>query len=219
MAKFVIAACPLVKVFLPEWHERLLEDPDTMMKDEDFSFDVPRGTCAFRVRFNQPVEVSGRNDSEVLNIYNWLTGGYDGREFPETDSWGLVPYEPKIDLARRLDEMARLEVFTEDENAKTAAKAQKDLARIRKEAKEAMLFAREDAKAKSEARIVRAMRINHNNLVKQWQLNEEQKMGKYPPSPSEMLGAHALANQIQAANAKRAAIMDRMSKLMTNQVV
>ncbi len=213
MARLVIAASPLVKVYLREHWESLMESPDLMTDDKTpFEYDVPRGCTAFKIKFNTPTEVHGRDDKEVLNLFNWLTGGMGGREFPETDAWGIVAFEPKVDLVARLDEMARLDAL-EDEVS------MKELKKLRLDSRTAMQTARLEARKASEERIMRCMKNNHNNLIRQWQINEEMKMGKYPPSVAELMGAHALSDQISKANKKTQKVMQQMSHLMGNQIV
>lgn len=219
MAKLVIAASPLVKVFLREWWDELMANPDAMTDFKTpFSFDIQRGCKAFKSKFNVPMEITGSDDKEVLNLYNWLTGGPEGRDFPETDPWGVVAYDPKVDLVARLDEMSRLESLMEDDGSGPEV-SMKELKKLRDDSKKSMLTARADARVKAEERILRCMKNNHNNLVRQWQLNEEMKMGKYPPSVSELMGAHALSDQIKKANAKTQKVMAQMSELMGNQIV
>src|SRR4051812_18296235 len=107
--RYVICSSPLVKTFLVEWHDRLLTDPEEMYNWGDpkqpWTFDVPRGCSAFRMTFNKPVAVTGRDDSEVETLYKWLIGE-SGHSQHETDLYGIVPFEPGVDLVERQDEIA-----------------------------------------------------------------------------------------------------------------
>ena len=169
------------------------------------------------LEFNKPVHVAtlipkgSEKDHRVL--FEWLTGGDDGMRCQETNVYGIVPYEAGFDPVKELTALADLENLGDD------PKALKKLIARQKALKEAMGAVKETARAKADARVLRHMRWTHNNLIKQWQENEENKLGKYPPSLAEMLGAHALASEIQKSNEKSAKLKTRMSDLMTNQVV
>ncbi len=211
--RYVICGSPLVKVYLVEWHDRLLAEPELVndMKT-DFTFDVPRGCSAFKVNFNKPMPINGRDDKEIEVLYNWLIGEA-GHSQHETDLFGIVPFDPGVDLVQRQDEIARLEDLMSDD-PKIVASAQKEIAKIQKDTATRLKTMREAIRANSEARIKRAMKISHNNLVKQWQINEEMKMGKHRPSEAEALGAYVLDAEIKAAAARGAKVYGNINKLM-----
>ena len=218
MARFVVCASPLVKCYLPEWHERLLEKPEHLFDGEaDFSFSITAGCAAFLVDFNKPMMVTAGRDDDVESKYLWLIGEAVGSQH-ENDIYGLVPFETTVDLVQRSDEIARLSMKMLN-NPNGAEAAQKAIQRLQKDTSQALAKVREDAKERSERRIKRAMKRVHNNLVLQWQRNEEAKLGKYPPSMTELFGAHVLDAEIRKAQAKGEKIKSRMSELMTNQVV
>ncbi len=218
MARFVVCASPLVKVYLPEWHERLLANPDHLSDMEfDFSFAIAHGVSSFHVDFNKPMMVTTGRDDDVESKFQWLIGEAVGAQH-ETDIYGLVPFETNVDLVQRSDEISRLSMKILND-PKGAEAAQKAIAKIQKDTNVALAKVRQDAKELSEKRIKRAMKKVHNNLVLQWQRNEEQKMGKYPPSMTELFGAHVLDSDIRRAQAKGEKIKARMNELMNNQVV
>ncbi len=213
MPRYVISASPLVKIYLTEWHDRLLANPELMHDFKtDFLFDVPRGCSSFKMKFNKPNVVTGKDDKEVETLFGWLTGEA-GHSYHETDCYGIVAFDPGIDMMERQDEISRLEeLMSEDpdivRNAqKEIAKIQKDTAKRLKDLKESVILA-------SEARIKRAMKASHNNLIKQWAANEEMKMGKHRPSEAEALGAYALDKEIAAAEAKGAKVYGNINKIM-----
>lgn len=214
MAKMVICATPLVKWALPQFFKELMEDPMGLSDHKTpFTFDVPRPSGAFKITFNKPVEIA--SDA----IFNWITGGLGGREYLETDAYGCVPYEPKIDLVARLDEMARLEAFImEDEDAGSAQKAQKELTKLRADSKTSMLEARSGARAASEARVMRAIRTQRRNLERQWQMNEQMKLGREPMSTSEYLGSIILEPEIQKMKTQATKINERMTDSFSTQL-
>lgn len=211
---YYIAASPLVKIFLPEWHDRLQADPDLIYDDKTaFSFNVVAGTRGVVVHYNRPQQT---NDND---LYNWLVGGATGTTSRDTDIFGLVPFDPKTDILRDFDELTKLEEWAMSEDPEQAKKAMLQLKARKAQAAVAMREARAKVREQSEARIKRAIRLNHNNLIRQWQVNEEQKLGKYPPSIAEMLGSHALISEIEAAKNKGAELKKRASEMMNNPIV
>ena len=206
-ARLVISASPLVKVYLPQWHERLLDEPDLIFREYSndeptFTFDIPRGIKAFKMTFNKPVAVHGSDDKEIESLYQWLIGEMAQSQH-ETDCYGVVPFDPNIDMVGTLDHMASLEALASGD-AKKALRAKQELDKIQKDIGERMSKLRTEVKKQSEARIKRAMKTNHNNLIRQWQTNVEQGLGKYPPSIAEALGRHALDKEIAVMESKQA---------------
>lgn len=241
MPKYVIAASPLVKIYLREWWERLTENPDLIFKDDDkFTFTVATGTSAFNVDFNKAMLVQrpkpgssyqadeGRSGKivqlpnasvvsegkEIECLYNWLIGEA-GQSYHETDIFGIVPFDPGFDLVDRVDQMAVYEALLNGD-PKEAVKAKRELDKIQTDTAKRMTEVRQNVKKDSEFRIKRAMKTVHNNLIRQWQTNEESKMGKYPPSISEALGAHALDAELKAKAEKGKALHGKMNSLMQN---
>lgn len=210
---FFIALSPLVKIFLPEWHDRLQEDPDLIYDDKtEFDFIIPTGTSAIRVKFGTPQLVNGPDQKQNETLLNWMTGGPRGTECQETDCFGIALFNPKVDLISTLDRINLLD----DDTSKGAKEKQ---AKLQADAKANLKSERVIAKAVCEERIKRALRFNHNNLVAQWQRNEEMKMGKYPPSITERLGIIALDKEIQKAAAKGSKINEATNKIMNMQAV
>jgi len=215
--RLVISASPLVKIYLPQWHDRLLENPDLINKvyandEQTFEFDIPRGIRAFRMTFNKPVAVVARGESEVETLYNWLIGE-SGMSQHETDCYGVVPFDPQFDMISTLDHMASLEALAAGDMEK-AMKAKRELDKLQKDTAERIAKLRVEVKKQSEERIKRAMKNVHSNLIKQWQRNEETGMGKYPPSVSEALGRYAMNAEIAKMDERR----QRLHNMMVPQV-
>lgn len=215
--RLVISASPLVKIYLPQWHDRLLENPDLINKvyandETTFDFDIPRGIRAFRMTFNKPIAVVAGRESEVETLYNWLIGE-SGMSQHETDCYGVVPFDPQFDMISTLDHMASLEALANGD-VKKAMAAKKELDKLQKDTAERIAKLRVDVKKQSEARIKRAMKNVHSNLIKQWQRNEESGMGKYPPSMTEALGRYAMNAEIAKMDERR----QRLENMMTPQI-
>lgn len=216
MPRFVICASPLVKCYLQEWHDRLLDNPDHLVDlKSDFDFIVPHGCGGMVVKYNKPMGVAAkaRTEQDEESKYKWLIGDLPNSQ-NETDCFGLVPFEPGIDLVERSDQMAQYEALLSGD-PKEAKKAQDSLTKMMKDTAEQVAKARLHVAAQSEARIKRAMKTVHNNLIRQWQINEESKLGKYPPSTSELFGAHVLDAEIRKAGEKGAKVKARMNELMS----
>ncbi len=239
MARYIISASPLVKIYLKEWEERLTEDPDLIFKDDDkFSFSIPTGIQAFKVDFNRPMLVhrskpgssyqadDGKSDKiiqlpnasmvsegkEIEMLYGWLIGD-SGQSYLETDIFGCVPFETGVDLVERVDHMAALEALL-DGDPKAATKAKRELEKVQLDTANRIKDARARVKKDSEARIKRAMKTVHNNLIRQWAINSENNMGKYPPSVAEALGAHALGAELKAKADKGKALYGKINDMM-----
>jgi hypothetical protein len=217
MPRYVICASPLVKIYLQEWHDRLLAEPEEMYRMQEpeeptWFFDIPHGCASMRIPFNKPYSVRGANDKEIETKFLWLIGE-SGHSQHETDLYGIVAFDPGIDLVERQDELARLESMLIDD-PKKAAEARKKIAALQKDSTDRVIEMRKKLINMSEDRIKRAMKTVHNNLVKQWQINEEMKMGKHRPSQSEALGAYALDKEIKAAAAKGAKVYGNINKMM-----
>ena len=202
---------------MPEWHDRLLEDPDLIFDYKTpFSFIVDTGSTGIRVQFNVPQQVQGTDIAAIKNVHHWLTGGPDGNLAKDSDIYGIVEFNPNVDLVETLDHFAQLEtiIAAGDLTKKEAAEQGMKLQQERSIAAAKLAAARDRVKLMSEMRIRRAIRMNHNNLIKQWQNNEEMKLGKYPPSITEMLGATAIEGEIAKSEAKTRKTRERFNQLM-----
>jgi hypothetical protein len=211
----VIAASPLVKCYLPQFHDQLLENPDFLFDETPFTFMITHGCGAMPITFNKPCTVSAKRktDQDAESKYKWLIGDLPNSQ-NETDCYGLVPFEPGIDLTERMYEINELQTMSSD--PKDFKMAQEKMLKIMADTQKVVQAERSKVRAMSEARIKRAMKVVHNNLIMQWQRNQEQNMGKYPPSVSEMFGAHALSGQIDAANKKTEKMRARMNEISKN---
>jgi len=211
MALF-IAASPLVKIFLPEWHDRLMDDPQ-LINDYDTPFDfwVNTGTQSIKIQFMKPQQVTGRDQNQNQSIFNWLTGANSIQH--ESDIYGIVEFDPKVDLIQTYDQLGVLDDFISDD-PKKVKKAKEEREKLALETKNRVREAHALVRKASEKRIKQAIRLNHNNLIAQWKTNEEMKLGKYPPSISELMGAEAIAMEIEKSSAKSAKVMGRFNELM-----
>lgn len=210
---YYIAASPLVKIYLPEWYDRLEANPE-LIYDMETSFDfwVDTGTRSVKVAFNVPQMESN------VDLFRYLTGGKTGSESTATNIYGIVAFDPQIDMVSTFDQLAQLDAFTSDDPAKVKAAAKKR-DKIRAETQGKIQSTRANVHKMSKERILRAIRFNHNNLIKQWQTNEEMKLGKYPPSMSELLGAMAIKPEIEARDQKTHKVQEKMGDILRTSYV
>lgn len=208
MTNLFIAASPLVKLFLKEWHPILEEHPEQLYSTKPFSFAVNRGSSSIIVEFNKPMMVPpslARDEKEILNVFNWLTGGPESTECQETDWTGIVAFDPKIDMISTMDQIASIE---EGEDDKAALKRLKAARAHLAETKAKVLDVADE-------RIRRTLRNMYNNLHKQWQANKETGQGVYPPSITEKLAAFVLDAQIRRAEERGEKLNKRMNEIMS----
>jgi hypothetical protein len=159
----------------------------------------------------KPQQVTGRDQNQNQSIFNWLTGANSIQH--ESDIYGIVEFDPKVDLIQTYDQLGVLDDFISDD-PKKIKKAKEERERLALETKTKVREAHALVRKASEKRVKQAIRLNHNNLIAQWKTNEEMKLGKYPPSISELMGAEAIAMEIERSSAKSAKVMGRFNELM-----
>ena len=217
---YYIAASPLVKIFLPEWTERLEQDPDLIYdKETPFEFDVDTGSRSIKVAFNKPQSPPGAKYDDQVNIFNYLTGGLTGANSRATDCYGIVHFNPDVDMISAMDQMATMNELIMSEDPKVQAEVLRRRQLEQKNIIAKIKATRAQVLKRSEERIMRHAKMNYNNLIKQWQTNEESNLGKYPPSFSELMASYALRDNIQVAENKNAKIKAKMNQMMQNPVV
>lgn len=187
-----IAMSPLTKIFLPEWHEILMKDPMRVFTEEEFPIRIPRSAGDVHFRYNAPKQLTERN------MLIWVSGGETGEENQETDWTGIVQLP-----------------LTDDDTGllfATMTKPAKDLMSKIEEAKGV-------AKTRSEARVMRQIRFVHNNLKKQYQVNQEAGATAYAPSTTEFLCAYVLSAEENKRSEDLKKITETFRNLMTNTIV
>jgi hypothetical protein len=202
-----------------------MDDLDFALKSVPFTVIIPAGTRSFRFEHNKPVShlslLSGEGrkkdefSADLDAIVRWVTGGEDGMRNHETDIYGVVQLKME-DLSSQIFDIATLtESDTESDNkrAQQEFKALKD-AHVKK-TKKALTEAQEMA----DSRVKRALRITHNNLMKQWEVMQQDGKGKYTPSIAEAVGAHVLAQEMEKAGAKRKEMVERLMQVANNTVI
>ena len=204
----VVALSPLAKIFQPYFHvydpqkgfktpvetitqDQLMKHPERMLVEEHFSIQVKRETGAVNLIFNQP-----RNIPEEM-LRTWLTGGPTGTRCQETECYGIV--EMPLDS----DASAAMTWF--------ATQGKTPDATLLKTIQEA----RASAQALSTDRVMAAIRRVNTCMRRQYEINEENKLGDFIPSPVEYLCAYALAEEQTKSSAELSAVKSRFKELMS----
>lgn len=202
-----------------------MNDPEYALKSIPFQVRIPTSTGAFIFEHNKPrVHTSllthdkrQRDEftTDLESVVQWITGGASGMRSHETDIYGVVQLNME-DISSELVDIASLtESDTETDNKKVQAEMKAIRDRQVKRTKDALVVARELA----DTRVKKALRITHNNLVKQWEIMAQDGKGKYTPSIAEAVGAHILHQEIEKAGAKKREMVDRLLKVVENTVI
>lgn len=137
-----------------------------------------------------------RDPRDLESTFNYLTGQSGGQSARQTDPFGMVPFDPDNSIVRSFEELGLMDDLLSND-PKTAAAARELLIESRIKAATKQRLTYKALLESSEDRIKRHLRMTHNNLMAQWQANEENKIGKYPPSLSERLGFKVLDPEIK----------------------
>jgi hypothetical protein len=77
-----------------------------------------------------------------------------------------------------------------------------------------MAAARRKSEIASRARVMRAVRKTWENLQKQWELNKEAGLGRYKPSPTELLAQYILKDEIAKERARQKEIEEELDEML-----
>ncbi len=159
-----------------------------------------------------------RDPRDLESTFNFLTGQGGGVAARQTDSYGIVAFDPENSIVRNFEELGLVDDLLSDDPQKAAA-AKDRLVATKLAAAKRQRDVYQTLVEKSEERIKRHLRMTHNNLMAQWQKNEEQKLGKYPPSLSERLGFKVLDPEIKAKDDMTAETARIANEMMQRKVV
>lgn len=217
---YVIQASPISKIFMPEWEQKCIENPDLIFSAEPFEVRIPRSAGAIVLQHNVPVHFSKLlpqtttrkiESDEARDLIPWLTG--EDNISNETNIYGVVAIDIDSDVSNTISSMmSNPDLLSDDpEKLEKALEAQRTVQRrIVQRMKERISAATEQANT----RVKRTLKINHSFLIQQWEKNIAEGKGKYPPSMTEAMGAWILAAEIRAANESRQKMVDNMTDLM-----
>jgi hypothetical protein len=213
----VICLSPLAKIFQPAYHKQLMKNPD-LVYDAKMQFDViaskPSGDIT--LPYNKVIDLTkffGRStneDRKIIDCFNWLTGGEDGMLSRETDKTGCVLAPVDLEMTEMAIEYTQL--LAEDPEA--AEKFKKSMMSKKTKTVSAMDKAREI----SNNRVMRTVHTVYDNLKKQQQLNRENNLGSYIPSPSEFLCAWILKAEETKTADERKRVTESFAELMSQSI-
>lgn len=197
-SNWVVALSPITKIFVPHLQPMLKREKDKIW-DEKMAFKIAVQRCdgAFVLDFKKPKMVTD------LDLLNYLVGDTGN----DTDWTGIV----RVPMDQAMEENMSEILAMMHEDPEGAAKKQ---AKFMKETREAKGAAMAQAKEQSMERVMKATRQVRMVLMKQYQMNEEAKLGYYKPSDSEFLATMVLAEEEGRKNADEKEVADQFARLM-----
>lgn len=199
---YVIAASPLTRIFLPEWHQRCLDDPKLLFSAEPFLVRIPRPVGSIELTYNKPTLASSLlprtkerevNEDEVSPLVLWLTG----EQNTETDIYGIVDVPIQENVADAI--MALLHEGDEKKRLKFIEETRKQMAK-------GIVTARERA----DSRVMRACGKMYSIVKTTVEDMKKNGKGIYSPSYAEALALEVMKDTI----AKRRKPDDRAAEMM-----
>lgn len=234
--KYVIACCPLTKIFLDQkripildaqgnptgdyesWQQRCVRDYKIIEDTEiEFDFEVPTCDGAIRFSYNKPHLIQPRPNTDVDTVFEVLAGGKDGLRNPEYDKWGIVPFNIDESVVQKMHEAAFLMNQIDFDDVKKSGKKDPVAAkfeRLQKEVKDRNKKAYGDAVMMSYRKVERFIKRNHNYLEKQWEQNAERGVSRYRPSITERLGAISISKMIMKQKDDTASALAEFDRIM-----
>ena len=202
VSAFVIPLCPLAKIFQPEYHSALMKNPELIFDEEaPFKITVNRPSGALVFQYKKPTLIK---DPDILQF---LTGGKEGLQCQETNNTGLVfaPIDEEM-----MEAMTNITTMMMED----PSKGEKEQAKVAKLIREKQAHKINSAKEVSRARVMRQIKMNFDNLQKQYELNRQEGKGLYTPSSAEFLCTYALKADIDRQTADQSKITEEFSRLM-----
>lgn len=207
MQLYVIAGSPLAKIFqtnhvpgldpLPEnkWPNYLMRNPDKVVNEDAFEVMVKRATGGLKFNYMVPKQVTARDDQAAKAVYEWLI------DSQESDCYGLVPFEAGFDAMAVMSQILEFDhmALVSDDKRAAAAKAKRD--DLQKSIRPSLKNAMEKAREKADERVMKNIKRVYEMLMRQYELNREQNLGLYTPSPVEYVCTYILRDEIEKAEA------------------
>lgn len=198
MTTYIVQASPLTKIFLPEWRDRCLENPELIADTKPFEINIPRPCGDIQLTHMVPVIAttliprsmldaqSGKSTRLKIeeNVADPLIAWLTEENNSETDPWGVVAIPIETNVAD-----AVMTLIHEKDGAKAGKKL---ISEIHAKLQSDIIGARERA----DARVRRHCQKTYNTILET--ANELRKSGKgqYAPSVTEALALEILRDQI-----------------------
>lgn len=204
---YLLQASPLTRLFIPEWHQRLLVNPGLIMSSETFKVHIPRPVGAIELWHGKPILASTLTprsktrevtEDEVTPLVQWLVNEQNA----ETDIWGVVEIPVQNDIADAIM------LLIQDGNDK---EHQKLLADTRAKMASAII----EGRKKADERVKRACGKMYNIVkatVDEYQKNNK---GIYSPSYSEALAMEVMKSTIKERRQPDQKAAEMMTRAMS----
>lgn len=213
---YICQASPLTKIFLPEWHERCLSNPEVIFQNDPknpWKVAIPRPSGAIELLHNVPVIASSLivktkerkiTEDEVSPLVDWLTNEQNS----ETDIYGVVAVAIETNVADAI--MA----LVYEKNSEKASESLID--EIKKQIAGNLVSARDRA----DKRVLRQCEKMYDIVRSTISDMKKDGKGSYAPSYSEALALEILKDQVKLRrkpDERAAGIFNRaMEDMVTN---
>lgn len=194
---------PLVKIFQPAYQQELYNDPSLLWAKEQgkgWSMRVYKPSGDYPIKFGVP------KDEHNPTLIDWLTGGDDGLQCPETDYTGII--QIPIESHDTGELLAQIEGMLHDGGDPKEAKRLID--QKRKEFRSSI----EKAHDLSEARVMRAVQAVYRSIKMQWKANKEGGFGRHDPSITEYLCVQVMLKKHEKKMKQESRVAQQMAAAM-----
>jgi len=191
---YVVQASPLTKIFLPQWQEVCLKDPEKILANVPFDVVIPRPCGSITLTHGVPVVASELikrskerkiEEDETAPLVAWLT---DERN-AETDIYGIVAVPIEGNVAEA--------IMTLVSSGSNEGQVKDLMAKVKKEMAASIVSARERA----DARVMRQCHKMYSVVRETVRAMKADNKGVYSPSYSEALAMDILRDQIKVSRA------------------
>lgn len=220
---YILQASPYSKLWMRQFHKECEKNPKLVEEVSAFQVLIPRSAGAITLIHNQPVHIQKllpRNPNQKADehcpleretLVEWLTGGVDGMRCNETDIYGVVALDLETDLSAAV---INLVSAMGDENDKIKKDAEGELRELTRKVKEESKSKMKDARALADARVVRALKTTHRNLMKEYETMKQEGKGRYEPSIAEAIGTFILREELKTISQSRNEMLKGFDSVM-----
>ncbi len=187
---YLIQASPLTRIFLPEWHDRCLQNTALLTSSEPFLVRIPRPVGSVELIHNKPTLASSLiartkereiTEDEISPLVQWLTN----ESYGETDIYGVVDVPIQETVADAIMAM----IYEGDDKKRV-----KLIEETRCQMAKGIVTARERA----DARVMRACGKMYSIVKSTVEDMKKNGKGVYAPSYSEALALEIMKDHIAA---------------------
>lgn len=157
-----------------------------------------------------------RDARDLESTFNFLTGASGGITARQTDPYGIVAFDPENAIVTDFQEIGLLDDLVSEDPEKVR-KARDAMIKARTERAQRQKGIYTDLVAQADERIRRSLRTKHNNLIAQWQKNDENQLGRYAPSIAERCGFKVLEKEIRDRDKESAASVEIGNEMMNKK--